>query len=155
MIEKQNRWKIRVSLILHVCRVGRRFVKCVSLRHCHIPLTLRPTESVVRRTFSFIVGEYCCHKRMPMKWLIPYLLSIVACVCVCVHMWGASVSAVLCVKDTCLIHYLIKTTDVRLWQTKIRTPLNNITSTFANSSFCVCVDGWVDQRVEGWCVTVI
>ena len=32
--------------------------ECISLGYCHIPLSLWPTESVVSRTYSFIVGEY-------------------------------------------------------------------------------------------------
>lgn len=96
------------------------------------------SESLAKRIFGqphiqFYYGRVCENAN-----------EVIDIIYVCVCVWGALFSAMICVKDTCLIDYLIWTPDVCVWQTRIRTCQQHI---------CACVDWWVEQDREGWCVT--
>lgn len=109
---------------------------------------LQPGEFVVCHTYGFMVGESMSNVTTA-KEVIDLIYAEDWDVCVflrgCGCVFGVMFSAVLCVKDTCLIHYLIWTPHSCMWQTLIRTLSNNITMVLASRTFlvvraCVCVE---------------
>lgn len=104
----------------------------IFLGYCHIPMNLLPTESVVSRTYSFIEGV--CENANEVKNII-YVCVCVVCLVLCWALCKGHMFDRLLYLDLSRLH--VADTDQNL----------------PAAHLCVCVDGWVEQDKEGWCVT--